>query len=143
MSLETRASLYNLSTNPAPLLKPDLPIVPDPPNNLEPPTKPDPSTNPASLPKSDPPNNTDPISAARVEALLRRRNGDVYAATISYQREVEGRKITVDRHLNQLFPFLDVEKQKPQETIHRLAEDHVAENLTQGKFNAFRNTHQI
>ena len=59
-----------------------------------------------------------PISAARVEALPRRRNGDVYAATISFQREVGGRKITVNRHLNQLFPFIDVEKQKPQETIH-------------------------
>ena len=45
-----------------------------------------------------------PISAARVEAVLRRKNGDVYGATISYRREVGGRKIIVDRHLNQLFP---------------------------------------
>ena len=72
-----------------------------------------------------------PISAARVEALLRRNNGDIYGATISYRREVGGQKITVDRHLNQLFPFLDVEKQLPQETIHRLAEDPVAAELAQ------------
>ena len=36
----------------------------------------------------------------------------------------------MDRHLNQLFPFLDVEKQHPQETIHGLAEDSEAEDLT-------------
>ena len=72
-----------------------------------------------------------PISAARVEALLRRKNGDIFGATISYRREVGGRKITVDRHLNQLFPFLDVEKQHPQETIHGLAEDPIAAELVQ------------
>ena len=59
-----------------------------------------------------------PISAARVEVILCRKNG-----------EVGGRKIIVDRHLNQLFPFLSVEKQLPQETIHGLAEDSVAEDL--------------
>ena len=71
-----------------------------------------------------------PISAARVEALLCRNNWDVYGATISYHQEVWGHNIIVDRHLNQLNPFLDVEKQQPQETIHRLAEDSVAEDLT-------------
>ena len=70
-----------------------------------------------------------PISAARVEALLCRKNRDVYGATISSRREVGGRKITVDRHLNQLFPFLGIEQQLPQETIPGLAEDPVAEDL--------------
>jgi len=31
--------------------------------------------------------------------------------------------------MNQLFPFLDVEKQLPQDTIHGLAEDSAAEDL--------------
>ena len=70
-----------------------------------------------------------PISAARVEALLRRRNGDVYGATISYIREVGGRKITVDRHLNHLYPFMGVETAQPQETIPNLTEDETADNL--------------
>ena len=61
-----------------------------------------------------------PISAARVEALLPRRNGDVYEATISYRREVGGRKITVDRHLNNLYPFIGGEKSQPQEQIKNL-----------------------
>ena len=64
-----------------------------------------------------------PISAARVEQLLRRKNGDVYGATISYRCEVGGRKIVVDRHLNQLFPFMNLETQNPQETIHSLTLD--------------------
>ena len=50
------------------------------------------------------------ISAARVQALLRRKNGDMYKATISYGREVGGRNILVNRHLNQLYPFSGVEK---------------------------------
>ena len=70
-----------------------------------------------------------PISAARVEALLHRKNGDVYGATISYRREIGGRKVVVDRHLNQLFPFLGVENQHPQETIRGLAGDPAAEEL--------------
>ena len=70
-----------------------------------------------------------PISAARVEAFLPRNNGDIYGSTISYCQEVGGRKIIVDRHLNQLFPFIDVEKQLPQETIDGLAEDSIAEDL--------------
>ena len=71
-----------------------------------------------------------PISAARVKALLRRNNGDVFSTTISYRWEVGGCNIIVDRHLHQLYPFLDVETQHPQETIHGLAEDSVAEDLT-------------
>jgi len=70
-----------------------------------------------------------PISAARVEALLRRRNGDIYGATINYRREIGGRSIKVDRHLNDLYPFIGIEKLKPQETINGLAEDSAAENL--------------
>ena len=64
-----------------------------------------------------------PISAARVEQLLRRKNGDVYGATISYHCEVGGWKIVVDRHLNQLFPFMNLETQNPQETVHILTSD--------------------
>ena len=64
-----------------------------------------------------------PISAARVEQLLRRKNGDVYGATISYRCEVGGRKIVVDRHLNQPFPFMNLETQNPQETVHSLTSD--------------------
>ena len=64
-----------------------------------------------------------PISAARVEKLLCRKNGDVYGATISYRREVGGRKIVVDRHLNQLYPFMNLEAQHPQELIPSLTSD--------------------
>ena len=66
------------------------------------------------------------ISAARVQALLRRKNGDVYGATICYRREVGGRSISVDRHLNQLYPFMGVEMTKPQEQIRGLAQDGAA-----------------
>ena len=69
------------------------------------------------------------ISAARVTALLRRKNGDVYGATISYRREVGGRIITVDRHLNQLYPFMGVETTEPQEQIHGLTADSISENV--------------
>ena len=60
------------------------------------------------------------ISAARVQALL---NGDVYRAMICYRREVGGPNISVNRHLNQLYPFMGVEKAEPQEQIQGLAED--------------------
>ena len=70
-----------------------------------------------------------PISAARVEALLCRKNGDIYGATISYRREIGGRLIKVDRHLNQLYPFMGVEKPNPQEQIHGLAADPAGENV--------------
>ena len=69
------------------------------------------------------------ISAARVQAVLRRKNGDVYGATISYRRKVEGRNILVNRHLNQLYPFMGVEKSKPQEQIQGLVEDRAAGTL--------------
>ena len=57
------------------------------------------------------------ISAARIQALLKRKNGDMYRATISYRREVGGCNISVNRHLNQLYPFMGVEKAEPQEKI--------------------------
>ena len=66
------------------------------------------------------------ISAARVQALLRSKNLDVYGATICYRREVGGRSITVDRHLNQLYPFMGVEMAEPLEQILGLAEDGAA-----------------
>ena len=69
------------------------------------------------------------ISAARVQALLWRKNGDVYGATICYRREVGGRSITVDRHLNQLYPFLWVEMAEPQEQILGLVEEWAAGTL--------------
>ncbi len=64
-----------------------------------------------------------PLSAARVEQLLCRKNGDVYGATISYRREVGGRKMVVDRHLNQLYPFMNLEAQCPQEMVPSLTSD--------------------
>ena len=64
-----------------------------------------------------------PFSAARVEQLLSRKNGDVYGATISYRREVGGCKIVVERHLNQLYPFMNLEAQHPQELIPSLTSD--------------------
>ena len=45
------------------------------------------------------------ISAAWVQALLSRKNGDLYGATITYRREVGGQTISADRHLNQLYLF--------------------------------------
>ena len=50
------------------------------------------------------------LSAARIQALLTRRNGDVFGATINYRREVGGRVITVNRHLNHLYPFMELRK---------------------------------
>ena len=36
---------------------------------------------------------------------------------------MEGRNITVNRHLNQLYPFMGVKKSEPQEQIRGLVED--------------------
>lgn len=44
-------------------------------------------------------------------------------------REVGGRSITVNRHLNQLYPFIGVEKPQPQEQIRGLTEYRAAEAL--------------
>ena len=54
------------------------------------------------------------LSAARLQKLLKRKNGDIFGASITYQREVEGCAITVGRHLNELYPFIRVEKAEPQ-----------------------------
>ena len=54
---------------------------------------------------------------------------EMYKSQPRYQREVGGHNIIVNRHLNQLYPFINVEKQQLQETIHGLAEDSVEENL--------------
>ena len=62
------------------------------------------------------------FSAVRVQALLKRRNGDVFGVAITYQRGVGGPTILVDRHLNQLYLFIGVEKAEPQEQIQGLVE---------------------
>ena len=69
------------------------------------------------------------ISAARVQALLKRKNGDVYGATIEYGREVEGCTISVNRHLSHLYLFMGGEKAEPQEQIRGLVEDSAAGTL--------------
>ena len=66
------------------------------------------------------------LSAARVQALLTRRNGDVFGATITYRREVGGRRISVNRHLKHLYPFMGVEKTEGVEQINGLDEDNAA-----------------
>ena len=43
--------------------------------------------------------------------------------------EVGGRTILVDRHLNQLYPFMGVEKAEPQEQTHGLVKDRAAKTL--------------
>ena len=53
----------------------------------------------------------------------------MYEATITHQREVGGQTISVDRHLNQLYPFMGVEKAEPQEQIWGLVEDGAARTL--------------
>ena len=50
---------------------------------------------------------------------------------ISYRREVGGHSITVDRHLNQLYPFMGVEKAEPEEQIRGLIKDGAAGILAQ------------
>ena len=56
-------------------------------------------------------------SGARVQKLLKRKNGDLFGVSIPYQREAGGRTTTVDRHPNQLYPFMGVETAEPQEQI--------------------------
>ena len=66
------------------------------------------------------------LSAARITNLLKRKNGDVYAATIEYRREVGGRIISFNRPLRQLYPFMNIETAEPQEQITGLNEDGAA-----------------
>ena len=63
------------------------------------------------------------LSAARIIDLLKRKNGDIFAATIEYRREVGGRTISVNRSLRHLYPFMNVETAEPQEKIAGLVED--------------------
>ena len=53
------------------------------------------------------------LSAAMITVLLKRKNSDVYGATIKYRIEVRGRIIAVNRHLRHLYPFMNVEKAEP------------------------------
>ena len=57
------------------------------------------------------------LSSARITELLKRKNGDIFAATIKYRREVGGRTISVNRSLCHLYPFMNVETAEPQERI--------------------------
>ena len=63
------------------------------------------------------------LSAARITDLLKRKNGNIFAATIEYRREVGGRTISVHRSLRHLYPFMNVETAEPQERIAGLVED--------------------
>ena len=63
------------------------------------------------------------LSAARIIDLLKRKNGDIFAATIEYRREVGGRTISVNRSLRHLYPFMNVETAEPQERIANLVKD--------------------
>ena len=44
------------------------------------------------------------LLAARITDLLKRKNGDIFAATIEYRREMGGRTISVNRSLRHLYP---------------------------------------
>ena len=59
----------------------------------------------------------------RITDLLKRKNGDIFAATIEYRREVGGRIISVNRSLRHLYPFMNVETAEPQERIPGLGKD--------------------
>ena len=63
------------------------------------------------------------LSAAKITQLLKRKNGDIYGATIEYRREIGGRTISVNRHLHNIFPFMDVETTVPEEVVTGLQPD--------------------
>ena len=63
------------------------------------------------------------LSAARITDLLKRKNGNIYLATIEYKREVGGRTNSVNRSLRHLYPFMNLETVKPQERITGLDKD--------------------
>ena len=79
------------------------------------------------------------LSAARIVALLHRKNGDVFGAQISYRREVGGRLLTVSRHLSQLYPFSQCETTSGTEEIRGLTEDAAAGIMTSGTSNTRSN----
>ena len=64
-----------------------------------------------------------PALLARITNLLKRKNGDIFAPTIEYRREVGDRTISVDRSLPHLYPFMNVETATPQERIPALDKD--------------------
>ena len=66
------------------------------------------------------------LSAAKITQLLKRNNGDIYGATIEYRREIGGRTISVNRHLHNIFPFMDVETTIPEEVVTGLQPDDAA-----------------
>ena len=76
------------------------------------------------------------LSAARITQLIRRRNGDIYKATIEYRREVGGCVMSVNRHLHHLFPFMDVETAAPQEVVNGLQDDGAVGTTAPGSFQA-------
>ena len=63
------------------------------------------------------------LSAARITDLLKRKNGDIFATTIKYRREMGGRTISVNRSLCHLYPFMNVETAEPKERITSLDKD--------------------
>ena len=63
------------------------------------------------------------LSPARITKLLRRRNEDIYGATIEYRQEVGGCVTTVNRHLHHLYPFMDIKTTVPQVVVTGLQDD--------------------
>ena len=59
----------------------------------------------------------------RITQLLRRRNSDIYGAQIQKRREIGGRLMSVNRHLHNIFPFMDVETTVPEEVVTGLQPD--------------------
>ena len=59
---------------------------------------------------------------SKITELLKRKNGDIFVATIEYRREVGGRTIYVNRSLRHPYPFMNVETVNPQERITGLDE---------------------
>ena len=74
------------------------------------------------------------LSAARITQLLRRRNRDIYRATVEYRREVGGCVMTVNRQLHHLFPFMDVKTTVPQEVVTGLQDNDAVGSTAPGSF---------
>ena len=115
-------------SNSNPPTNPASPLNPDPTNSLKPPTEPDPPTYPIPPPNPDPPTDPGPptgLDPAATPAFPLNPNPpfvpDPSTNTVP--------PLNSDPPMNQLFPFLYVGKQPPQDTIHGLAEDSAAEDL--------------
>ena len=78
------------------------------------------------------------LSAARITDLLKRKNGNIFATTIEYRREVGGRTISVNRSLRHLYPFMNVETAEPQERIASLVENRAVGTTAPGL-----NSHEV